>query len=110
MLHRFRWFLYAFVFVLALAPIAGALLTAMLAPLLGCEVNEAIMSPGLPCTVFGFDMSGLLASLLLAGGVGQLTIPILIAVLGFWGIVEGLLFLYGRRRARSLDAGDASDA
>jgi hypothetical protein len=100
-LYRFRWFMIAFSMVLALAPFAGVSVAALLAPLMGCEINDAASQT---CALFGFDVSHLLSGLLLTAALGQITIPILALVLMFWGLVEGLSFLYRRWRGTRVEA------
>lgn len=92
-LYRFRWFLIAFSMVLALAPFAGILGAAVLALSLGCEINDA---GGDPCVLFGLDFGHLLSGLLLTRALGEITMPILVAMLMFWGAVEVVSFIFRR--------------
>ncbi len=94
-LYRFRWFMVAFSMMLALAPFAGIAVAALVAPLLGCEINDAA---GNSCMLFGFDFGYLLSGLLLTAGFGEITMPILAMVLVFWGAVEGVSFAFRRWR------------
>lgn len=91
-----RHLLAALAIVLALVPFAGILATALLATLLGCEVNEA--APG-PCLVGGADWGPLLHAMLVTGGLGHFTIPLLMSVLAVWAFVE---ILHRWRRQRRL--------
>lgn len=97
-LYRFRWFMIAFSMVLALAPLVGILGAALLAPLLGCEINDAAVEA---CVLFGFDFGHLLSGLLLTVGLGEIIIPILAAVLMLWGAIEGVSFIFRRWRRAS---------
>ncbi len=97
-LYRFRWFMVAFSMVLALAPFAGILAAALIAPLLGCEINDAA---GDVCVLLGFDFGHLLSGLLLTAGFGEITMPILAMVLAFWGAIEGVSLAFRRWRERA---------
>lgn len=88
----------AFSMVLALAPFVGILGAALLAPLLGCEINDAAVEA---CVLFGFDFGHLLSGLLLTAGLGEITIPILTVVLMLWGAIEGVSFIFRRWRRAS---------
>ncbi len=94
-LYRFRWFMVGFSMVLALVPFVGILAAALIAPLVGCEINDAA---GYSCVFFGFDFGHLLSGLLLTAGFGEITMPILAMVLLFWGAVEGASFAIRRWR------------
>ncbi len=100
MLHRFRWFMIAFSMVLALAPFLGIAVAALLAPALGCVINDAAREPG---SASGIDFAPLLSGLLLTASLGEIMFSILVAVLSVWALVEGLA-LVSRwwRRARAI--------
>lgn len=80
--------------VLALLPIAVAVLTALLAALTGCDVSES--GPEV-CTVVGVDIGGTLSGLLAGGWLGLVTIPFVMIGAALWIVVEGVA-LFGRRR------------
>ena len=88
----------AFSMVLALALLVGILGAALLAPLLGCEINDTAVEA---CVLFGFDFGHLLSGLLLTVGLGEIIIPILAAVLMLWGAIEGVSFIFRRWRRAS---------
>jgi len=88
----------AFSMVLALTPFAGIAAAALMVPLLGCEINDAA---GNSCVLFGFDFGQVLSGLLLTGGLGEFTMPILALVLMFWGAIEGVSFAFRRWRDRA---------
>ncbi len=90
MLYRFRWFIVAFSTVLALAPFSGVIAAALLASLLGCEMNDAASAP---CPAFGFDFEPLLVSLSLTASLGWIAFSILTVVLFIWALVEGVAFV-----------------
>lgn len=85
--------------VLALLPFLSILTTALLAGVLGCEVSDAGAEP---CQILGRDAGGLLSGLLTLGGMVQLTIPILMALLLCWFFVEAVAWGRRRRKARRL--------
>jgi hypothetical protein len=84
-LYRFRWFMIAFSMVLALAPFSGVVAAALLAPVLGCEINDAAMEP---CHSFGSDFGPLLSGLTLTAGLGEIVFSLLVVVLSIWAVVE----------------------
>ena len=88
--------------VLAMLPLVFILLTALLAGLMGCEVNDG---GALPCIVGGVDFGGLLSGMLALGWLGLLTIPALMAVLGLWGLAEAGSHWRRRRRERRAAGG-----
>ncbi len=90
MLHRFRWFIIAFSTVLALAPFSGIAVAALLAPALGCVINDAAREP---CLAGGIDFEPLLSGLLLTASLGEIVFSILVAVLSAWALIEGLALL-----------------
>lgn len=90
---------------LALLPLLGILLTALLAGAFGCEVSEAGPTP---CLIFGFDAGGLLSSMLTMGWLGLLTIPFLMLLVGLWALVEA--YVWGRQRRKSRRAARESNA
>jgi hypothetical protein len=96
-LHRVRAFLYAFALVLALAPFSGIVVAAVLAPLVGCELNDAA---GNSCSVWGFDVGGVLSSLVLTGGLAEIAFPILLPIFAIWVLIEIAAWLVRRRRMR----------
>jgi hypothetical protein len=86
-LYRFRWFFIAFATVLALAPFSGVIAAALLASVLGCELNDAASEP---CPAFGSDFGPVLVGLSLTANLGWISFSILVAVLLIWGLVEGV--------------------
>lgn len=105
-MQLFRHLVMGLAFVLALGPFAAIMLIALLAAALGCQLNEA--APG-PCVVYGADVGSLLSGMLVTGGLVQITIPILIALLAAWLVIEGVGWIVRRmRHEETVDAGDAS--
>jgi len=91
-----RWTLIA-ASLLALVPLALIMLTALLALIFGCEVNEAAPQA---CNVLGFDIGALLGGLLALGWLGLLTIPALLYLAPIWLAAEAVAWLVRRRRHR----------
>ncbi len=90
-----------FVFAaLALLPLLGIFVTALLAWATGCEVSE---SGAAPCIVFDTDIGGLLSAMLTAGWFALLTIPLLMLLVGLWSLVEAYVWGRQRRRTRRAD-------
>ena len=87
----------AFIAALALLPLLGILLTAMIAGVAGCEVNEGGPTP---CLVGGTDIGGLLSAMLTTGWFGLVTIPLLMVLLGLWSLIEAYSWGRQRRKAR----------
>jgi hypothetical protein len=71
-------FIYGLILLYALAPLLSVLLCGVIASLAGCSVSEAGASP---CPILGFDMGGVLVTMLVCGW------------LIFWTLPSGLLFL-----------------
>lgn len=94
MLLRFRWFVVAFSMVLALAPLSGIVVAALLATVLGCQINDAAMDP---CRAHGMDFSPFLSDLTLTASLGEIVFLILPAVLIGWAVIEALALLVRRR-------------
>jgi hypothetical protein len=92
-LHRFRWFVIAFSIVLALAPFAGIAVAALLALVARCEINDAARNT---CFALGVDLGPWLSSLSTTAALGNITFPVLAAVLMFWAIVESACVLLRR--------------
>jgi hypothetical protein len=84
-LYRFRWFIAAFSTVLALAPLSGVIAAAILATLVGCEMNDAASSP---CPAFGLDFAPLLYGLSLTATLGWISFAVLTALLVMWAAIE----------------------
>ena len=80
---------------LALLPLLGIFLTAILAGIFGCEVNEGGPTP---CLVMGADIGGLLSAMLTTGWFALITIPLLMVLLGAWSLIEA--YVWGRRRRK----------
>lgn len=89
----------------ALLPLLAVLLSAVVAGVLGCEVNEG--GP-IPCMVAGLDIGGLLSSMMVAGWFGLFTIPLLMALVAIWGLLE--LYVWQRQRRKSRRIARTTDA
>ncbi len=70
--------IYGGILLYAFAPLLSVLVCGAIASLAGCNVSEAGASP---CHIFGFDMGGVLVTMLVCGW------------LIFWTLPSGLLFL-----------------
>lgn len=81
---------------LSLLPLVGILLTALLAGLFGCEVNEGGPTP---CLIMGMDAGGMLSGMMTLGWFALLTIPLLMMLVGVWALVEA--YMWGRQRRKS---------
>lgn len=95
MQFRFRWFVVAFSMVLALAPFSGIVAAALLATVLGCQINDAAMDP---CHAYGMDFTALLSDLTLTASLGRIVFLIVPAVLIGWAAVEAFALLFRRWR------------
>lgn len=83
--------------VIALLPLLAVLLTATVAGLAGCEVNEGGATP---CIVFGTDIGGMLSGLLVTGWFSLMTIPALMVLAGVWAMLEAYTWNRRRRKAK----------
>jgi uncharacterized protein YqgC (DUF456 family) len=90
---------------IALLPLLAILVTATVAGVLGCEVNEGGPTP---CVVYGTDIGGLLSSLMVTGWFGLLTIPLLMVLVAVWALLEA--YVWGRQRRKSRRASRESNA
>ncbi|MEQ1717195.1 MAG: hypothetical protein ABL907_14635 [Hyphomicrobium sp.] len=90
---------------LCLLPFAGVLFSALLAALLGCELNEGGTET---CSVLGLDVGGVLSSLFVMGWMALITLPLLMGLLAVWAFLEGGVFWRRRRRDRKAEAGASS--
>ena len=81
--------------VLSLVPMALLLGGALLAGLMGCEVNEAGSTP---CIVAGMDFGGLLSGLVATGWLELIILPMFMGLLALWGVVDRRLV----RRTRGM--------
>lgn len=90
---------------ISLLPLLGILLTALVAGIAGCEVNEGGPTP---CVVFGSDIGDMLSGMLTLGWFGLLTIPFLMVLVAVWSLVEA--YVWGRRRRKLRRAARESNA
>lgn len=88
--------------VICLLPLAAVILAALLAGLLGCELNEGVQQA---CYVFGLDLGGVLSGMFVMGWLALLTLPLLAGLLGLWALLEGGVFWRQRRHQRKGGAG-----
>ena len=89
----------------ALLPLFAILVTATVAGVLGCEVNEGGPTP---CLVYGTDIGEVLSSLMVIGWFGLLTIPLLMALFAVWAVLEA--YVWGRQRRKARRASRESNA
>lgn len=85
--------------IIALLPLFAVLVTATVAGVLGCEVNEGGPTP---CIVMGTDIGELLSGLMITGWFSLMTIPVLMALAGAWGLLEAYSWFRRRRKTRRL--------
>lgn len=102
-MSRSRKWSLIFASVLAIGPLLLILFTAMLATLFGCELNDAATQA---CYVFGGDAGPFLSGLFSIGSLGMVIIPILLALVPFWLLIEAVLWWRARRRERRASASD----
>lgn len=90
---------------IALLPLLAILVTATVAGVLGCEVNEGGPTP---CVVYGTDIGGFLSSLMVTGWFGLMTIPLLMVLVAVWALLEA--YVWGRQRRKARRASRESNA
>jgi hypothetical protein len=83
--------------VLCLLPLASVLVSATIAALAGCELNEASTSV---CSIAGVDIGGVLSAMFVLGWTALVSLPVLLGVLILWGLVEAWTRWSARRKAR----------
>ncbi|TRL41561.1 hypothetical protein [Rhizobium straminoryzae] len=66
---------------LALLPLAGVVISTVIADVAGCPLNEG---GSYPCIIFGSDIGGLLSFLFVAGWLMLVTIPVGGVAFGVW--------------------------
>ncbi len=90
---------------LCLLPLVSVLVSAALAALLGCELNEGVTNV---CSVAGIDVGGFLSGLFVTGWLALITLPLLMCILALWALVEwGSLWRKRRRDRKSAMSSDA---
>ncbi len=82
---------------IALLPLLAILVTAAIAGVAGCEVNEG--GP-MPCVVYGTDIGGSLSSLMVTGWFGLMTIPLLMLLVAVWALLEAYVWNRQSRKLR----------
>jgi hypothetical protein len=90
---------------LCLLPLAAVIVSAALAGLLGCELNEGVTNV---CTIAGIDVGGFLSGLFVTGWLALITLPLLMCILALWALVEW--GSWWRKRRRDRKAAISSDA
>lgn len=83
--------------ITALLPLLAVLLTATVAGVVGCEVNEGGATP---CIVLGTDIGSVLSGLMVTGWFSLLTIPALMILAGAWALLEAYTWNRRRRKAK----------
>ena len=78
-------------------PLAALVVSAALAGLLGCELNEGGAQP---CVIAGLNLGGFLSGLFVSGWLALITLPLLMCVLALWAFVEWGSWWHKRRRDR----------
>lgn len=79
---------------IALLPIVLIVVVALMATLLGCEVNEAVPQA---CYFFGADIGGTIMTILNLGWLGLILLPIIMCIVPLWLLFEWMIV---RRRRR----------
>ncbi len=82
---------------LCLLPLAAVIISAALAALMGCELNEGAANV---CNVAGIDFGGFLSSLFVMGWLALITLPLLMCILALWALVEWGAWWRKKRRDR----------
>lgn len=87
-----RWWVIPTVILLivtffAFLPIIGVALTALLADIFHCQVDEGSVHP---CPALGMDIGGLLYGMGVMGWMALVTFPAMIAALVGWLVLAGL--------------------
>lgn len=82
---------------LCLLPLVAVIVSAALAGLFGCELNEGVTNV---CIVAGFDAGGFLSGLFVAGWLALITLPLLMCIIALWALVEWGSWWHKRRRDR----------
>jgi cytochrome c oxidase assembly factor CtaG len=90
-------FIYGLVLLYAFAPLLSVLACSVVASLAGCNVSEAGASP---CPILGFDMGGVLVTMLVCGWLIFWTLPTGLLFLVVFTII--VLILRRRRKARAV--------
>lgn len=89
---------------LCLLPLAAVLLSALIAAVLGCELNEGVQQT---CSLLGLDIGGVLSTMFVMGWFALMTLPLLVAILALWALLEGGVVWRRRRHERkSASSGD----
>lgn len=92
---------------LCMLPMAAVLVSAVLAALLNCELNEGGATA---CIVLGVDFGGFLSGLFTLGWMALLTLPLLMGVLVLWGAIEAISVWRRRRMARKAERAQMQEA
>lgn len=92
---------------LCLLPLVSVLVSAALAGLLGCELNEGVTNV---CKVAGIDVGGFLSGLFVTGWLALITLPLLMCILALWALVEWGSWWRKRRRDRKAESARQLDA
>lgn len=92
---------------LCLLPLVSVLVSAAIAGLFGCELNEGVTNV---CNIAGFDVGGFLSGLFVTGWLALITLPLLMCILALWAFVEWGSWWRRRRRDRKADAARQMDA
>jgi TRAP-type C4-dicarboxylate transport system permease small subunit len=88
-------FIYGLILLYAFAPLLSVLLCGVIASLAECNVSEAGASP---CPILGFDMGGVLVTMLVCGWLMFWTLPSGLLLL----LVFTIIVLIRRRRRNSM--------
>jgi hypothetical protein len=94
-LRRILVWLLVILTVLELVPLLSVLATALVANVLGCQVDEGSIHP---CLFAGTDLGGLLYSMGMMGWLFILTAPLMVLVLLGWILIGGLAVWRAVRR------------
>ncbi len=90
-----------------LLPLAAVIVSAALAALMGCELNEGVTNV---CNVAGIDIGGFLSGLFVMGWLALITLPLLMCVLALWALVEWGSWWRKKRRDHKSEAARHTDA
>lgn len=100
-MHNLRRVFIALI-ALCLLPLAAVLLSALIAAVMGCELNEGVQQT---CSLLGLDIGGVLSTMFVMGWFALMTIPLLVGILALWAILEGGVVWRKRRHDRKAAGG-----
>lgn len=98
--------IFFILFLICLLPLVAALVSASIAAVLGCELNEASTSV---CLIAGLDIGATLSALFVLGWVSLISLPMMMGLIGLWVLVELWAHWRTRRKMRKAAARDFAE-